>query len=716
MSLPVDPPAAPLGPPPSDEAILALNAIAEATDPLQVLADLVNVTGEAVDLASRPDVPIPGDSERLRIHLSDQDEQLLVAELCDLLDEYDLAMRERLDRENEIRDAYQQRFDSGSAGAHPSSAQMTSEMLFSMVDQANARITTNMMAVDPLIKVDAVTTEQGSWAEAEGIALDAQKFVNAYMMEELGFRYLLPVALHRCAKVGTAVFYMTWEDQKEVRYVWDKDSDKPQRVTQRIGRVKVDLIDNADVKVWPPTITDWQSGYIFVGHEATFTPAEWRSVAGRYRIPREEADAILQEPDTNLREGEPERAGIQTMMLKERAQVRPVRVTELWCHMTLPGRDEPDKFQVVLHRGRRRLLWVGFNGFHTQRHPYFPLRYKLTDSNCWGTGVGDEVLCMHCADSALWNLELDNLYSGCYWAILRKAGSIYDTQTGGPRPGMEIAVDDVDKDFKPIKLGGDAPEIGMTRLQNQNRAAGASGLSAVMFGMGDPTMKSGAGTGSTLALIEQGNKKLALIDQYLRTDFSALPEQVLELVTQFGQAGVFYRVVDEASGDRLRRLLYRPPRGDIRSMLRFRAQAPSANTTDEARKQAYLMIWSFALQHIQVIERYVVSVLETENPAAITRWQKTVISYINLIARRVVELLQMPGVVETVPDLPEPTGGDEQINFLMGQVGELQQALQEAQSMLQQLSQQGAAMMSPQGLEPGALAPGPEQGDVVAPS
>lgn len=680
-----------------DPALDGLLSLADETDVLSLLDDLTGADRQP-ESGTRPDQFIAGDGSPIQISLSETDAKLLVQELTDLVDEYRAAAKEKDDQEQEIRDAYLQRFDSAQGGTDIGAAEMVSELLYSSVDQAHARLTTNILTAKPLIVIDPVVTRNVTPEQADQAAKDAQAFLNPYSMDEMDFRHLLPTALLRTAKVGNSVFYLRWEEEQKIRYEWTRDSSQPKRIEEKIGTVKPRLLDNQNVFLWPPTLPNWQNGYQIVGHEETLTPAKWRAMVATYGIAKEVAQIIEgTPPDSDTPENqEAERHGIAAGVLPDRRLLKPVTVCEAWCHMVLPGKVEPDKFQVIFHRPTRQLIWAGYNANHSQKHPYHPLRYKWSDNFAWALGIGHECLQNQSADTALWNLELDNLMAGAYHVILRRSGSVYNTQTENMRPGAEIVVDDVEKDFRTVKLGGDAPEIGMSRALNKQSAAAGTGLSSVMFGQGDPVMKSGAGTGSTLALIEQGNKKLQQIDSNLRVDLSDIFQYILEQVAQYGQAGVYYRNTDEATADRLKVYLYEPPRGDIGRMFRFRAQAPSASTSDEARKQAYMLVWNFALEHSKVVSAYVEKVLAAENPAALPRWYRQTAIFLSHVVRKIAEFVELPGAASLVPDIPETTPQDQVINQLAQENSSLQQEIAQAQQMLAQYAGQGMEMAGQQ--------------------
>lgn len=679
----------------SDPTVEGLSLLGEQMPLAEALQEMVASEIEP-PVATRPDQPIPG-IDRIEVPLTDSQIQVLARDLCGLVIEYKAAAREKNDIEGEIRDAYLQRFNSDQGGAVAGSAEMVSELVMSWVDQAAARLATNMLSVRPLIQVEPVEVPDMDPEFVEKLAKDTQTFLNAYFLnpEDMDFLHLLPVSILRTAKVGTSVFYINWEEERERHYVWETGSKNPRKVEKRVGKVKARLLDNEMVMIWPPDLPNWQRGYQIVGHRATLTPAEWRGMVAQYKIPAETVKLIEGTPPDhdNPAGREAERQGVTTTVLRDNPLLQPVDIWELWCHMMLPGEDEPDKFRLLLHEPTQTIAWIGYNGNHDQSHPYYPVRYKWSDNFAWGMGIGHEGLMNQAADTALWNLEIDNIMAGAYYMILRRAGAVHSTQSEDRRPGGEIVVEDVEKDFKPVKLGGEAPEITMSRGSNRQSGANAVGLSSVMMGQGDPTMKSGAGTGSTLALIEQGNKKMQYNDFNLRTDWSAIFAHILEQATQYGQEGIWYRQVNAEAAGRLKLLQYQPPRGRVSQMFRFRATAPSASTSDESRKQAYMLIWSFALQHAQVVSGYVERYLTTENPAALPRWYHDTAVSLTKIFTKIAEFNEMPGAERIAPDVPETTPEDMVINQLMQQTQTLQGELEQAQQLLQQYAGQGADLM-----------------------
>lgn len=701
---------------PKAEAIALLASLQESSG-LNILELLSSLAPPPGPTQTRDGVQAPGTGIAPGLGLSAEDLELLATELCDLVDRYQRATEHMVEEEREIRDAYRMAAEAGSGGPSGSSndESLISEFVMVQVDQITARLVTNITSVRPLIKVDPVLGSGYDDPKLADLAKTTEGFLCQYIPNEMDFRHLLPATVLRTVKVGTSVLRVAWEeDDREIGFYLPGDATEHTEIISSAG-VRARLIENRQVIIWPPTALNWQRDYEIVGHESWHSRSSWRRLASEWGLSTEVREKVEAMPGERSADGESEHRddrGVDTSQMEGQKLLDPqVKLTELWCHLWLPepfGRRV--KFQVILHRPTRQILWSGLNTHFTRKHPYFPVRYKLSDLSAWGTGVGHEALNCWAADTALWRLSLENIAAGAFNIVIRDAASVHSTQNRPVRPGMEVVSNNPEKDFIVRAMGGDAQDLPMTRRENEERLKKATGVPDVAMGMGDTTMKSGAGTGSTLALIEQAGMKIRYIDQTIREDLSDIFGFVLELCCQYGDDGVFYNVVGEDDAAILRRLTYTPPRGkDIASMFRIQAMAPSAATSTEARRNNMMLIWGFATQAVQAMNEFAGPLLQARNPAGLERWQFAMAATLHEIMRRVLELHEVPGILSVVPPaLPETTPQDQQINDLNMQVQQAQQLIYQLQYTLEEIAPGTSEAM---GLElPPELAQG--QGDL----
>lgn len=639
--------------------------------------------------ATRPGALVPGDgSQEATLKLSAQEEAALASYLCEICDRYDGVMDGRREIEQDIQLAYKMASDPQQMGRGPAASEIVSELTMSLTDQASARITANIMGVEPIAKVTPIDGPGQEDLVSIETAEATQRFLQEYSLREMGLKVKLPLAIHRVCKVGTCVLKAEWQTKKKM--VWKLREDIVSgrqsyiRTPQYDGKVNVQLVPNRHVIIWPPTLSDWQEDYEIVGQEEFYSTSRWHALAASLGLESDVVAAVDAQPGGEsdfLGEEILAESGVDAVPMRETMPM--TKLTELWCDLVIPGRLEAEKFQVILHRDTRKILWADYNRYQNQKHPYFPLRYKLVDELAWGDGVGHEIRMHQAVDSALRNLELDSLKAGAYWVVLRRSGWVHETLTDRVIPGQVIPVDDVNADFKPVKLGGEVPELRSARQDNSFGAREASGQAPVLSGLGDPIQKSGTGTGATVALIEQAGKKFGQVDSTIRNDLSAFYQFVLELIAQMAPDGVYYRCANESDARILMSLRWTPPKGDIGSLYHIWAQAPSAANSQEARKQSLVMASQYLEQHLQMWLPMAQQILQQENPAALDRLLREVADFRRMLAYQVIEDYDIPGVKDRIPDLPEPTPEDQVINQLMQQLQQMQQQLQQLQGQMQ---------------------------------
>lgn len=637
--------------------------------------------------------PLTAEGEGEEVDLTNEERSQLAKELCEELSLYDQAMLSRVARWSEIEEAYDLVANSGEGASEvPESEPIVSEWLMSAVDQTAARLEEAILGADPLIRVYPIKGEGEETLQWAIEARSAENVLNGYVRNQTDFERCLPIICHRTTKLGTSVLRIGWKRRKWVATYYDVNGDTVSE-PQESGGIDHELIENRQVVLWPPNIVNWQRAEL-VGHRADLSHHKWRMKARELGL----SDEIIAKVEAGGDEAARRQDGMPTTLDESKP---PQRLTELWCDRTLPGRDEPERFQVFLHERSTTLLKILPNAQREQRHPYFPVRFKLTDKSAWGDGIGDEALTTQSIESALRTMELDNLMAGAYWVNWVRAGSMTDINLDRLRPGEVLRGDDP-AEFKPMKMGGEAPEVGTAIDKNRFYGREATGLASVLGGQGDPTMKSGAGTGSTLALIEQAQTKFNASGRRIKMDLADVFSYDLELLAQFATDGILYKVATREDAGTIQMLRWEPPRMRLSDILHVDVQAPSAATSNAARRQSYLMLWTFVSNFVTALVSQAGPLLQQENPNGYARWLREWGDFLVKLARRIVEHHDLPGMAELVPDLPQETPDDVEIMQLQQQLVQISQQLEQQSAMVQQA--QGAPMppaqqtMGPQGI------------------
>jgi hypothetical protein len=644
------------------------------------------------------------------LDLSEEALEDLTRQLMDTLRAHDAAMKSRWDREEEIERAYAMIPDSNRGGLVPDAARMVSSITQAFVDQASARISRGIMEVKPLMKVDPIVSAGQEGQIAVDLAKSAEQFYQSYVMDDLDFETLLPIAVKRCVKLGTAVVRAMWKTKR--RAFWTGGT----RKVKEVGYLDVQMPENHNVVCWPLNVIDAQDAVMF-GHRNHLTEGEFLTIAAGLNVPADQVEQILAEhtPDErakNLLKN-------QDIKVSRDDVAAHITLTELWCDYALGDETEPTKFCVVLHEDTEQILWVGYNRLRSQKHPYFPIHYQRVDGSFWSKGVGHELLYVHAADSAFRNLEMDNLRATAAWVMLFKAGSMAESLSDRVSPGQRIITESPDEDFATKQLGGDLTMLQEAKQANYQDGVQVTGLASVLMGMGDPAMKSGASATAVVSLIEQAGKKFGDVDATVRDGLEELYIHIMETVAQFAPDGLYYTFLETADAARVRLLRFLPPQGDIARVFKIHAQAPSAAMNKESFKERLLALYQLTTAHINLYMPLAMQTLQQSNPAEIPRLQFQVCQLLQSLYDQVIEAHEVPGVINNAPDVGQQEPWDQILNQAQQQVQMLQGQMQQMQQQLQQAQAQGTAAnptviqpANPQGNAPqqGPTAPPPPQG------
>ena len=651
--------------------------------------------------------------------LSDDQKTQLCQDTIDMLDLYDSALYNRWEREEEIEAAYALASDPIHGGVTADAEHLISEFLMSQVDQAGARIEENLLGARPLIKVDPIVKdgEVDEMTFVQKFARSTENFLNAFCLHDMKLEKKLPIISHRTVKTGTCILHPKWiSRRKTARYFGNNGEVETEQTSS--GSIEVDLPPNRHVICWPPDKVDWQE-CSYVGHRFFLTEAEFKTYARRELDLDDETilQILTRSPEEDYR-GQARtqsQTGIRPADELDR-KVGSIKLTQLYFYITLPDQEEPHSGYMILHEDTRQILLIDKNRYWKEVIPYFPVRYKVADESAWGTGIGDEVIYIQAQDTALRNLQMDNLMSGAFNIYQVAAGTMADVMLDRPLPGQMVPVDKPGEDIVSTPMGGKAAGIDETVTQNRFFGREATGLAPVLGGQGDPTMKSGAGTGSTLALIEQAGKKFGAVDRRMRADLSDFFTFVLELVTQYAQDGLYYKWASDEDAHRIELFKYEPLRGILDDNLRVFASAPNAATSKEGRHQSLMVFWQFINQHNQLMMELAAQVFAKENPTGYKRWLEQTLRFMDELVHDIAHSQEVPGLASLMPHLPEVTPIDTQMNALMQQLQEAQQKIeqmtmeQQQAQMMQQQQQQGAGGLGggpmPPGGPPNGMPPG----------
>lgn len=659
---------------------------------------------EGLDVAEGETAPATGPPS---LDLSDSEKLQLRDTIERILDSHDTALAPRNRRLRSIEKAYNLVPDTNTQGHRPDASSLVSELTRSATNVATSQMNEAIIGTKDGLLMTQVTDDQDDSEEttaAVELAKAIDSFLEAYSKAEIGLEQKLYDTIHTFCKLGNARVRLMWEVER-CKY-WYRDEDnrlKPQ--VREDGKIAWDLIPIRNAISWPLSETDLQKASV-VGHYTYMEHYEFRQLCDRLEVDSSVVKEILGEKDPEERDVEggtdsdtdlAETLSERDIKVSGASTPGEIKVAELWCNMPLPGDIDDTRFYLFYVPSHKKILWVDANPLFYQRTPYFDFKYWRETESIHGTGVGHESLYPQAADSAMWNMFIDNLKVMGNFMRVFKAGSTAEAMRDEVGPGRDLVTEDPEGDVRFEQLGGDLTNINEGMDRNDFRHMRGTGINAPTQGFADPVLKSGASPGSYMQLIAQANKKFKQIDINFRNELGRSFMFMLELLQQFSPQGVFFQYVSDQTARTISQISFKPPTGDLSKRFRVMVKPPSAASNREMLRMNLMLIQNMTLQYVPFVIQLSEAVYGATDPAKAQRFKESLLIYLHEIYKEVLEVHEVPGLSAKVPKI-KGTPQDEFIGQLMQQIGEMNAYMQQQQEAMggqtpeagSQLAQAGA--------------------------
>lgn len=515
------------------------------------------------------------------------------------------------------------------------------------------------MAVDPIVarldtgifKASPVFVFKGLRKSYLGYMPALEQWMEYYQRHRMKLRQTLVPRLFEFAKHGTMVLKIT--QHREVcntrRYV-KGDSWKTEDVKYvSFNGPQVFGVSIGDFMV-PPHYQYLQDCPIVVErHRITYQELKRREVAGDVVG----VDRLLgQETANALNALEAARAD-SANYIDPGHQNKFFEVYEIWCDYFYKGKDY--KLSIIYHKDTGTFLSHRLNYYFHQKKPYVLIPYTVTNDSLWGIGIVEMTLAFQkmLTDwdrSALANAMLANIRM----LIASKDAEIE------ARPkfytGRVFRVADPSKDLIPFTAASDVYPSTLTERQNIiGLAEKRTGVSDYLTGRESPIIGSRATATSTLALIQEGTRRVEEVMENLRAGLSEVAQLSMALWIQFGLGDVKDIVFGgEDVADQLTEFFDQVDIDNLHGLLAVDLSATDAANNRSVQQQVQLSIIQVMMNYLQkVIE---VGKLATESAMQMPQFTALIAEVMTSARNMFKELLTKYDIrnpEEYLPDLEE---------------------------------------------------------------
>lgn len=451
------------------------------------------------------------------------------------------------------------------------------------VDPIHARLDTGIFKQDPTFRVKALKKSAIKYAPA------LETWINFYISSILPLRQIASPRILECAKLGTMVFKTTYERLECIERGYGENLKEVKVKRTKFAGPMVTGISISDI-LFPPAYQFLQDCPIVAERQRT-TYAKLREleVQGRYTdVDRLRGQSAV---ERNVLELAREEAANHQTNHGTRA-FEDIEVFEVWCDYDFDDSGYPDRITATYHPATRTLLRLQYNPYFHQRKPYTVIPYTVTNDSLYGIGIGEMAKPFQDALTQWNQMASDNAYLANIRMFIAKTNSPGIEEVPRLYPGRVFFVDNPRDDFIPFQSAEIYPST-LTERQNLfGMVEKRTGVSDYLTGRESPVIGSRATATSTVALIQEGTKRVEQVLENLRYGFGEILDNMLYIWAQYSLDGTDWIVFgDDETGTLVTEFFSSFVRDDvIRGALAIDLAATDAATNRQMMQQMQLAI------------------------------------------------------------------------------------------------------------------------------
>jgi hypothetical protein len=591
------------------------------------------------------------------------------------------------------------------------------------VDPIYARLDTGIWKQDPPFTLKALRKA------VQPYIASVQKFVNYWAINVAKLRNVASPRTLECVKLGTMVFKTVYDrEQYKIKTYDPKNKYKViDRTEVRYSGPRVLGVSLGDI-LFPAGYQHLQDCPIVIERQRTsYWKLKIAEQSGRLRNCDKVKDQLTRER-TQLEESRQAAAGHQDNTVASTGNDDGV-VYEIYCDYDINGDNIPEHLVITYHRPTRTYLQRRFNWYFNQKKPYVVIPYGVTSESLYGIGLAEMVLPFQQAITKWEQMAQDNAYIANIRMFIVKINSDIEEV---PRlyTGRCFFVSDPRNDFIPFAMGDIYPSTLSERQNLFGLVEKRTGVSDYLTGRESPVLGSRATATSTIALIQEGTKRVEQVLENLREGFSEILMNCISIWVQYGLEGLDEMVLgDDKVTQDVQAFFDEITEGSLHGTIGIDLTATDASGSRSAMQ-------SMQLQLIQIMMGYYEKVLEAMTAASQAQQQQLpevvdVIKEVAIAARKLfIELLnnyQIRNPEDYVPDLtkyisggtpqgPTADGGRNGGPDIAGRAGDFASlpGMGQALAAIQRTAEPRPALPG-SGNEPGPIIPTPGNGNGSTP-
>jgi hypothetical protein len=460
------------------------------------------------------------------------------------------------------------------------------------VDPIHARLDTGIFKQDPVFKLKMLKKSFIKYGDA------LNQWVDFYQKNRLKLRRVASPRMLEATKLGTCAFKTVYDRQAAQICTYDENWNVVKKTEVRFSGPRVFGVGIGNL-LFPPLYQDLQDCPIVAERiPTTFWKLKVAEASGKLT----NVDKVKNQETVIRTQLEQARADA-TQHDTVRRYIDEIEIFEVWCDYDINGDDLPEHLVATYHKDTRTLLQLRYNWYFHQRKPYTVIPYSLTNDSLYGFGLCEMIRPLQDMLTSWERMASDNAYlANIRMFIVKKDSGIEEI----PRlyAGRCFFVDDPQKDFIPFAANDIYPSTLTERQNIFGLIEKRTGVSDYLTGRESPIIGSRATATSTLALIQEGTKRVEQVLENFRHGFAEIIENCMYIWIQYGLDGLDDLVFgDDEIGSLVAEFFATVSAENVNGAI-----AIDLSATDAAGNRQAMQ--TMQLQIIQIMMQYLEKVLE----------------------------------------------------------------------------------------------------------
>lgn len=395
------------------------------------------------------------------------------------------------------------------------------------VDPIHARLDTGVFKADPVIVLKPLRKSITKYIHA------LELWIQYYLEHRVRLREKASPRLLEMCKHGTTVFKTIYDRDTVYIKSYDKDFNIVKKEVTRFSGPNTFGISINDF-LFPPYYQRIQDcPVVFERQRVAYSDLKIAEQQGKLV----DCDKVKNQETNERTQLEEERATSANHKDPLFKQNTMIEVFECHFRYDCDGDGVPENLIATYHEDTHTLLQLRYNWYFHQKYPYTVIPYTITNDSVYGLGLCEMSKPFQDMLTKWHRMAQDNAYLANTVMFIAKKDSGIE---GNVKvfAGKTFYVDDPSKDLKPFRAG-DTYNSSLEERQNLfGLLEKRTGISDYLTGRESEIIGSRATATSTLALIQEGTRRVEEVLENIRTGISEIVEMWVSIWLQYGLDGL----------------------------------------------------------------------------------------------------------------------------------------------------------------------------------